>query len=320
VLLHRANINVEDRSPEGCIAIAVPTQGHESLAALLASVLSTAETRDSRVLFLPDGEDLSLARMGQVDRLETYIARERGRWLLALMREKRVTNLFQPIFHADEPDRVFAHECLLRGVDRDGTLISPPRMFDIARDADLIFQLDKLARITAVTNAGAAGIDTNVFVNFTPSSIYDPANCLRTTVTAVDEAGLDRSRVVFEVIETERIRDPDHLANVLSFYRRAGFRVALDDLGGGYASLGLLPSLRPDFVKLDRALVDGVHGERVKAVIVERLIQMAHDLGIAVVAEGVEVPEDLFWLQERAVDFIQGYLLARPAPRPWRSR
>jgi len=77
-----------------------------------------------------------------------------------------------------------------------------------------------------------------------------------------------------------------------------------------------LPSLRPDFVKLDRALVDGGHADRVKAVIVQRLVQMAHELGIRVVVEGVEVAEDLEWLQANAVDFVQGFLLARPAAKP----
>jgi len=317
VLLARDGIPLDDRQDDGCLVIAVSAGGHEPLAGRIAGVLTAAEARDSRVLFVPGDTEPTLALMGQVDRLETYLAREQGHWLVDLMQDQRVTTLFQPIFYVDEPNRVFAHECLLRGVDAQGALIAPPIMFDIARRADLIFQLDKLARTTAVANAAARGIDTNIFINFTPSAIYDPVNCLRTTLAAVDAAGLDRRQVVFEVIETENIGDPEHLASVLAFYRRAGFRVALDDLGGGYASLGLLPSLRPDFVKLDRSLVDGVHTETIKAVVVERLVQMAHDLNIAVVAEGVELADDLAWLQAHAVDFVQGFLLARPAPGPW---
>ncbi len=121
------------------------------------------------------------------------------------------------------------------------------------------------------------------------------------------------------MIETERISDPSHLANVLAFYRDAGFKVALDDLGGGYAGLGLLPSLKPDYVKLDRSLVDGVSDNRVQSVVLERVTQMAHDLGISVIAEGVEQAEDLAWLQGRNIDYVQGFLLARPAPEPYSS-
>ncbi len=318
VALARDAMACDDRQADGCLVVTVPENGHGRFAERMATALTAAEARDSRILFMPGDAEPQVTAMGRVDQLETYLTRQQSRWLLDVMRAERVTTMFQPIFYVDEPDRVFAHECLLRGVDEDGALIAPTRMFDIARRADLIFQLDKLARTTAVANAAAQGIDTCVFINFTPSSIYDPVNCLRTTLAAVDEAGLDRGQVVFEVIETEDIHDPEHLAGVLAFYRRAGFRVALDDLGGGYASLGLLPSLRPDFVKLDRSLVSGVHAEPVKAVIIERLVQMAHDLNIAVVAEGVEEAEDLGWLQAHAVDFVQGFLLARPARGPWR--
>ncbi|MBB4265434.1 EAL domain-containing protein [Roseospira visakhapatnamensis] len=318
VLLRRDDLPCEDRAADGCLVIGVPDQGHAPLAARLASVLTAAEARDSRVLFVPGDTDPGLTQMGQVDRLETYLAREQGAWLLDLMRARRVTTLFQPIFRVDEPGRVFAHECLLRGLDPQGSPIAPTTMFDIARRADLVFQLDKLARTTAVATAAEKGVDTTIFINFTPSSIYDPVSCLRTTLAAVDDAALDRARVVFEVIETEDIQDPEHLAGVLAFYRRAGFRVALDDLGGGYATLGLLPSLRPDFVKLDRSLVHGMHADQVKAIVIERLVQLAHDLSIAVIAEGVEQAEDLDWLKRHDVDYVQGYLLARPAPGPWR--
>ncbi|MBB4285386.1 EAL domain-containing protein [Roseospira goensis] len=305
-----------DGAEADAVVVLVPAATHGLLSNLLHEVLTRAEARDSRVLFMADGAVPGLADMGRVDRVETYVARGQSGWLLALMREQRVKTLFQPIFHAAEPTRVFAHECLLRGVDESGADIPPGIMFDIAGRADLIFPLDRLARTTAVANAAAARAAGHIFINFTPAAVYDPANCLRTTLAAVEAAGVSRDRVVFEVIETERIGDAHHLARVLAFYRDAGFQVALDDLGGGFAGLGLLPSLRPDFVKLDRAMVDGVHADRVKAIIIERLVQMAHDLGIRVIAEGIESEADLAWLQRHAVDYVQGFLLARPAPAP----
>lgn len=75
--------------------------------------------------------------------------------------------------------------------------------------------------------------------------------------------------------------------------------------------------LRPDFVKRDRALVGGVSESPIQAVVLERVTQMAQDLGIQIIAEGVEQAEDLEWLQVRAVDYVQGFLLARPAPKPY---
>ncbi|KAA5606980.1 EAL domain-containing protein [Roseospira marina] len=309
------------RPPEmvdGALVIPVGDRDHLALARVLEDALTRAECQDTRALFLADGERPDRRHLGEVGALETYVARTRGHWLLEVMAAERVTMLFQPIFHVAEPTRVFAHECLLRGVDSDGGLIPPKDMFDFASRADLTFPLDRLARIAAVKTAAARQVPGHIFINFTPSAIYDPDYCLRTTLDAVEQTGLDRGRVVFEVIETDRIGDPEHLAGVLRYYRDAGFKVALDDLGGGYGSLGLLPSLRPDFVKLDRAIVDGVHAHPVKGVVVQRLVEMAHDLDIQVVAEGVEQAEDLTWLQACGADFVQGFLLAAPAPEPIR--
>ncbi|WP_299439801.1 EAL domain-containing protein [uncultured Rhodospira sp.] len=318
--LRAGGMAAEGDAAHGCLIVDVESGQHPLLARRLDGALSRAEARDSRVLFMTRGGQPGFAEMSAVDSLETYIARELGGWLLDLMRDGRITTLFQPIVYGADPASIFAHECLLRGVGADGAPISPGQIFDVAGRADLIFPLDRLARTTAVANAAARGVPGHIFINFTPSSIYDPDYCLRTTLAAVEKAGLDRDRIVFEVIETERIGDPAHLAGVLRYYRDAGFKVALDDLGGGYASLGLLPSLRPHFIKLDRALVDGVCDDPVKAVIIARLVEMAHDLEIGVVAEGVERPQDLAWLREHAVDYIQGFLLARPAPEPVQGR
>lgn len=314
--LRADGVAVTPDEAQGSLVLPVARGGHAALADRLDAVMTRAEQRDCRALFMPGQAEPGLAQMGQVDSLATFIARVQGAWLMDLMRERRVTTLFQPILHVAEPTRVFAHECLLRGLDQDGATIPPGRMFDVATRADLVFPLDRLARTTAVANAAARGVSGYIFINFTPAAVYDPANCLRTTLEAVEAAGLDRDRIVFEVIETEEIRDPAHLAGVLAWYRDAGFKVALDDLGGGYAGLGLLPSLRPDFIKLDRSLVDGVSADRVKAVVIGRVVEMARDLGIRVIAEGVEAVADLAWLQDTRVDFVQGFLLARPAPDP----
>jgi len=298
------------------LVVPVADGGHQAVASILDDALTRAECRDSRVLMLADGQEPGRAHLGQVMGLEAYIARACGVWLLDLIAAERVTTLFQPIFHLAEPSQVFAHECLLRGIDPDGTQISPEEIFKTAMRADLVFPLDRLARTTHVANAAAKSLPGHIFINFTPAAVYDPTFCLRTTVAAVDRAGLDHGRIVFEVIETERITDPVHLASVLSHYRNEGFKVALDDLGGGYSTLGLLPSLQPDFVKLDRSLVDGVHENPIQAMVIQRLVQLAHDLGIKVIAEGVEIAEDLAWLQSCGADYVQGFLLARPAADP----
>jgi EAL domain-containing protein (putative c-di-GMP-specific phosphodiesterase class I) len=112
------------------------------------------------------------------------------------------------------------------------------------------------------------------------------------------------------------VESVDHLLTILKYYRKGGFGVALDDLGAGYSSLNRMAELRPDFVKLDMKLIQGVHRDPVKAMIAERLLLLARDLGIQTIVEGVEDREELAWAQEHGADFVQGYLIARPNNPP----
>jgi EAL domain-containing protein (putative c-di-GMP-specific phosphodiesterase class I) len=280
----------------------------------LAGVLSASERRDTRSLLLGDGAPFSIASLLETLPLSTLTAQIQERWLAEMIREGRLTSHFQPIVRADAPGEVYAYECLLRGQDADGSLRAPTAMYDAARDADLLFQLDRAARITAIREAVRHRIRERLFINFNPSSIYDPVYCLKSTVAAIEEAGIDPSRIVFEVVESDHV-DVD-LLGIMATYRRAGFGVALDDLGAGYGSLNLLSRLRPDVVKLDMKLVRNVHIDSYKAEITSQLLAMARHLGVATVAEGIESAEELAWFRDHGADFVQGYYIARPASPP----
>jgi EAL domain-containing protein (putative c-di-GMP-specific phosphodiesterase class I) len=155
-----------------------------------------------------------------------------------------------------------------------------------------------------------------LFVNFAPTAIYDPQACLRSTVAAIDKGGLARDQVVFELVETERAHDASHLRRILDYYRGAGFRIALDDVGAGYSSLNLIHLLRPDILKLDMELIRDVDKDPYKARIAANLLNVATSLGIAALAEGIETQAELDWVREYGAKFVQGYLIARPAAAP----
>ena len=88
-----------------------------------------------------------------------------------------------------------------------------------------------------------------------PGSVYDPGVCLRTTVNAIVKAEIPPERVIFEIVESERVKDMGHLRGIVNFYRSAGFKIALDDYGSGYNNLDTLMQLEPDYLKLDKSLV-----------------------------------------------------------------
>ncbi|WP_254424094.1 EAL domain-containing protein [Thalassospira marina] len=279
----------------------------------LHDVLLPEEARDTKALVMDQAAEPGIDDIAHVTSISAIHARIGASWLVDVLAESRLRSVFQPIFAASDLKTPHAHECLIRAIDNSGAMIAPNRLFDAASSADLLFQLDRAARAANVRNAHAAGID-NVFINFTPSSIYDPNSCLRSTINVVNECGFDRSKVVFEVIETDKVYSVDHLRAILKSYRDSGFRVALDDVGSGYSTLNMLSQLRPDIIKIDRELIDHVDQDIYKQAITSKLIDLAKQIGIEVVAEGVERQEELDFLLDRGVDFVQGFLLGRPAP------
>ncbi|WP_411279366.1 EAL domain-containing protein [Gemmatimonas sp.] len=288
----------------------------EAIAEALGDALSTVELDDARALFcLPDVAPTP-SDIARLEPLSRVVIRARSGWLLAAMRERRLTSHFQPIVHADRPDQIYGYEALLRGVNPDGSFISPGALFETARGAGLLFQLDLAARRSAIANAHAHQLKHALFVNFAPTAIYDPKACLRSTVAAIDDARIERSQVVFEIVETERTHDPKHLRRILDYYRDAGCRIALDDVGSGYSSLNLIHLLRPDVVKLDMELVRDVDRDPYKARIAANLLDIANALGIDALAEGIETEGELERVQQHGAKYVQGFLIARPAPIP----
>jgi EAL domain-containing protein (putative c-di-GMP-specific phosphodiesterase class I) len=261
------------------------------------------------------GGEPTEAELMRSDTLGAFLDWIDGQWLGAMLAERRLTTHFQPIVCLQDPSRVFAYECLLRGID-GSELVSPLRLYEAARATGALDRLDAAARITAIQSAARAGVEANIFVNFCPRAIRQPQECLEETVWSAAASGIPAERFVFEVVESDEIEDVDQLVRILDYLRNAGCRVALDDLGAGYSSLNLLTRIKPDFVKLDMGLIRRVDTDQYKARVAGKLLELARDLHVKTVVEGVETPGELRWSQEHGADYAQGYLIARPAAVP----
>jgi EAL domain-containing protein (putative c-di-GMP-specific phosphodiesterase class I) len=216
--------------------------------------MSQQELKNVRVLTTAGDEPTALD-MSRVVSGDVFINWIKGKWVIDKVSSGDIESWYQPIYPASDTSTPYGAEALLRMRDQDGTIIPPDYVFQVASDADVLFFVDLIARASAVETAARAGFRGKIFVNFNPSSIYDPAYCLRTTAAAINELGLKPSDIVFEITETEKITDIDHLKGILSFYRRAGFMCALDDIGSGWSGLNLLHTFSPDFVKIDMDLI-----------------------------------------------------------------
>ncbi len=285
------------------------------LVRVLAESLSVVEQSAVRVIWEVVGRALSLRDCFDVQTLREWLARAQSGWFLAMMRDDKFESHFQPIVRVRAPYEIYGYESLLRGV-ADSGLVAPLSLFEVAGGLNLRAQLCAKARQRAICRAGSLGLKERVFINCLPSALDDAPAALRATLGLIDDAGLAREQIVLEIIESECIEDARTLRAGLELFRQAGIGIALDDLGAGYSSLTLLDKLRPDFVKLDRDLIGGVDGDGFKAVIAQKLLETARNLGIITVAEGVETVGEWNWLRAHGGELAQGYLFARPAATP----
>ncbi len=278
--------------------------------------LSEDELQDVQCLWMEEDRELTISDLSDMNSLNEFLSRLDGDWLIEILEEKRLFNVFQPIVLADDPSDILGYECLLRARDSEGNTINPGRIFQTAKDSDLVFQLDREARIQAVENGSKFPVNKKIFINFMPTSIYDPEYCLKTTMEAVKQYDVRKEQIVFEVVETEEVDDRDNLVNILNYYRKEGVNVALDDFGAGYSSLSMLKDLKPNYIKLDLELVQSVTDEELSADLAEQIIEVSQDNGITTLAEGIETKEQHEWFRERNVDYMQGYYFAKPGEEP----
>lgn len=234
-------------------------------------------------------------------------------WVDEIINEKLIDCHFQPIVNANE--EIFGYEILSRFKKEDGTIVYPNDMFLAAKKRGRLYALDRLCRMTAVRHAALLK-NKKAFINFTPTSIYSPEFCLKSTIQTANLLGIDSSQLVFEVVETEQVDDIDHLKRILTYYKEKGFEYALDDVGEGYSTLELLEDIAPQYMKLDMKYVQGVASHSEKQIIAKQFLHKALEIGSIPLAEGIELREDFEWLKQAGYQLFQGYLFGKPAPYP----
>lgn len=167
--------------------------------------------------------------------------------LVSVILEHQFSSHMQPIVDASE--QIIGFEFLLRPAEQ-GRPFSAYELFEVARDTGLHSFLDRTARVAAIeTSAVLLPHGVKRFVNFLPSSIYNPEYCLTHTFETIERLSLDPKDFVFEVVETEQIQHMSILQHIFEVYRSHGMSVALDDVGAGFSTIEVMNRLKPDFVK-----------------------------------------------------------------------
>jgi EAL domain-containing protein (putative c-di-GMP-specific phosphodiesterase class I) len=213
---------------------------------------------------------------------------------------------YQPIVDV-ETQQIFAHEALVRGPAGEGALTVLSQVNEANR-----YRFDQACRTKAIKTAALLNMQTHLSINFMPNAIYRPELCIRATLQAARQHNFPLERIIFETVEGERVNDGKWLAEILREYKRIGFLTAIDDFGAGYAGLNLLADFQPDIIKLDMDLVRGIDQRLARQAIVRGVARICQELGIRVLAEGVETVDEFHCLQDMGVKLMQGYLFARP--------
>jgi len=256
-----------------------------------ARLYRLAQTKRQAIALFGDGP-VEAERVG----LETNFERAlRGMWIA-----------FQPIVRASDRT-IFGYEALLRSEDE--SMSGPGPILHAAERLGALERLGRAVREKAAHSISTAHRSYTLFVNLHPQDLLDPD--LHNDNAALSSVA---GRVVLEITERSAITDIENARAIAMGLRNRGFRIAIDDLGAGYAGLSSFALLEPDFVKLDMTLIRNVDSSTVKQKLVKSLASLCKDMGLYVIAEGVETRAERDAVIDLGCDLLQGYLFARPGP------
>lgn len=217
---------------------------------------------------------------------------------------------YQPIVRGSDGS-LFGYEALLRSSEK--ALPHAGAILDAAERLNRVEELGRIIRSAAARSFQAAPAGALLFVNLHSRDLMD-----ETLFAVASPLSTIAERVVLEITERASLDAVEDARTKIAQLRQMGFRIAIDDLGAGYAGLTSFATLEPELVKLDMTLVRGIDSNPTKQKLVRSVTSLCRELGMKVVGEGVETRQERDTLLESGCDLLQGYLIARP-DRPFPS-
>ncbi len=217
------------------------------------------------------------------------------------------THAFQPIIDMDN-HKIFSYEILVRGENNEpaATIFKQLKKEELAA-------FDQINRASGLTMAASLGIECRINLNFTPGCITtESEGFVEATVDVAERLGLNKRQLILEITESEFIDDLEHLTSRVNHFRDEGLTIAIDNFGSGTADVAMLPIIQPDIIKLDMALLRNIDRNTTKQSIVAEICDTCHNLGIDIVAGGIESIAEYKYLRKHGIRLFQGYLFAEP--------
>jgi diguanylate cyclase (GGDEF)-like protein len=268
------------------------------------------------MLFLePDDTTTKLSYFNLFDASQKLLLKQSGLGaeLLSIVEDNKLQTVFQSIVDL-KAKRVCAFEGLIRG-PFNSVLHHPLHLFKVAEEQGVLYEMDTYARIASIESFARQAKDRDhihLFLNASINAVMNSSHQKGLTLETLDLFGLPPERVVIEITELQPVDNFEAFISAINYYRAAGFKVAIDDLGSGYNGLRIWSEVRPDFVKVDRHFVSDIHLHEDKKAFMETILTLANSTGTRVVAEGVETHQELEVLQSLGVELVQGFLFKKP--------
>lgn len=270
---------------------------------------------------LPIEEGVILKAMSGQKGMSFFLSNQLFYWqrlfaLKKMMVHEKIKTFFQPIYDV-QANQTFGFEALNRP-DAFTYFHNTDDFYEFVGQTKNVFLFERFSRNLSIRRyhekltTHMKQKDFVLFINIHPNVLIDKNYSSGETLAMLKSFGISPEHVVFELTERSAVIDFDEFSRVLSHYRKQGYRIAVDDVGSGYNSLKTLIYLKPEFIKIDRSLIQDIDREIPQQQLLTVLLNYADQSGTKVIAEGIERLEEYEYIRDAGVHYAQGYAIGRP--------
>lgn len=240
-----------------------------------------------------------------------WIDKNESQQFFDILRTESITPVYQPIVSLTNGD-VYGYEALSRIVNPEYRL-SIDRLFSLATQIGQSSPLECLCRERSIKEAGRKPRGSKLFLNVDANLIYEPNFIDEFTDERLSAYGLTPGDIVFEITERSTVEDVESFEKAIDKYQDMGFHIAIDDVGAGYSGMNRIRSTLPQYLKIDMSIIRNIHLDAFKISMVNSMCNFCHEMGIYLIAEGIETEDELRQIMKLGIPYGQGYFFRRPA-------
>lgn len=227
-----------------------------------------------------------------------------------IINEKKIKSVFQPIVSL-KTGEIVSFEALSR-ITLESCTLNIEELFKIANTLEQSWKLDQLCRKCAIKASQQMPLGKKLFINVDANILLDSDFVQGFTKEYLKKYHLDSNNIVFELSETTSIEDKHLFKQAVRHYRSQGFEIAIDDVGSGYSNLNRINHTQPEYIKLDKELIQDIHLNKDKHTMVEVMVNYCKAMHYKLIVEGIETKEELECLIQLGIEYGQGYYLKKP--------